>query len=125
MEQVEVLIGNTHEGAFNGFKARFRGELVVSYEVEDGLIYTLYKCGWGDYEGYRVYKVDEANPFNCAYELTPYEPEDPLSRGTEYYTLYEARDIVSYFPMFARYVDFLETRDIDPKEGRRWSQDRG
>jgi hypothetical protein len=102
-------------GAFTGFKARFHGEEVASYEVEKRLVYLLYRCGWGDYDGYRVHKTDERNPFDPKYELTPIDVEDPSSPNTEYHSLYEAKEIVSYFPMFARHIEFLKTRDIDPR----------
>jgi hypothetical protein len=83
-------------GAFTGFKARFHGEEVASYEVEERLVYLLYRCGWGDYDGYRVHKTDERNPFDPEYELTPIDVEDPSSPNTEYHSLYEAKEIVSY-----------------------------
>ena len=54
MELVEVVIGNCESETFSGFKARFNGKKVADYQVEEGLVYTLYECGWGDYEGYRV-----------------------------------------------------------------------
>jgi len=41
MEAIELLIGNCESGAFAGFKARLSGEKVASYQVEEGLVYTL------------------------------------------------------------------------------------
>jgi len=59
MEAIELVIGNCERGAFTGFKARFHGEEVASYEVEERLALRLYRCEWGDYDGYRVHKTDE------------------------------------------------------------------
>jgi len=108
MEAIELLIGNCESGAFAGFKARFSGEKVASYQVEEGLVYTLYKCGWGDYDGYRVHKADESSPFAPSYELTLCAVADASAPNTEYHELYEAREVVSYWPMFAKYVEFLD-----------------
>ena len=118
MELIEVLVGDSERGAFTGFKARFHGEEVACYQAEERLVFRLYRCGWGDYEGYRVHKTDEKEPFNPKYELTPVDVEDPSAPNTEYYSLYEPGEIVSYFPMFAKDIEFLTTRDIDPELGR-------
>ena len=120
MEPIEVLIGDSEQrGTFWGFKARFRGEELASYEAEERLVFRLYRCEWGDYDGYRVHKADEREPFHPVYELTPVDAEDPEAPNTEYFSLYEANEIVSYFPFFAAHVGFLETRDIDPRLGSR------
>ena len=119
MEPIEVLIGDSERrGTFWGFKARFRGEELVAYEAEERVVYRLYRCGWGDYDGYRVYKSDEREPFLPVNELTPVDVEDPEAPDTEYFYLYEANEIVSYYPFFAAQVGFLKTRDIDPQLGR-------
>jgi hypothetical protein len=114
VELIEVLIGNSDQGTFRGFKARFHGEEMACYEMEERLVFRLYRCGWGDYDGYRVHKSDESEPFNPKYELTPVDVQDPSAPNTEYYSLYEANEIVSYFPFFARHVEALRTRNIDP-----------
>lgn len=116
MEPIEVLVGDSERGAFRGFVARFQGEELASYQVEERLVFRLYRCGWGDYDGYRVHKADETQPFNPKYELTPVD--DPEAPNTRYFSLYEAKEIVWYFPFFARDVGLLETRDIDPRLGR-------
>jgi len=119
MEPIEVLIGDSEQrGTFTGFKARFLGEEISCYEVEDRLVFRLYRCGWGDYDGYRVHKTDETEPFNPKYELTPVDVEVPDALNTEYFSLYEANEIVSYYPFFAEHVGYLDTRDIDPRLGR-------
>jgi len=118
MEPIEVLIGDSEQGTFRGFKVRFLGEELACYEVRDRLVFRLYRCGWGDYDGYRVHKTDETEPFNPKYDLTPVDVEDPEAPNTEYFSLYEANEIVSYFPFFADHVGFLKTRDIDPRLGR-------
>jgi hypothetical protein len=118
MEPIEVLIGDSEQGAFRAFKARFYGEELARYQVEERLVFRLYRCGWGDYDGYRVHKTDEREPFNPKYELTPIDVEDPEAPNTEYFSLYEAKEIVWYFPFFADHVGLLETRDIDPRLGR-------
>ena len=118
MEPIEVLIGDSEQGTFRGFKVRFLGEELACYEVRDRLVFRLYRCEWGDYDGYRVHKSDETKLFDPKYELTPVDVEDPEAPNTEYYSLYEANEIVSYFPFFADHVGFLKTRDIDPRLGR-------
>ncbi len=96
---------------------------MASYQVEEGLVYTLYECGWGDYDGYRVHKADERNPFTPEYELLPYEllprdAADPSAPSTEYYSLYEAKEIMPYYAFFAKHIELPATRDIDPRLGR-------
>jgi len=118
MEPIEVLIGDSERGSFRGFKARFLGEELACFEAEDRFVFRLYRCGWGDYDGYRAHKSDEREPFNPKYGLTPVDVEDPEAPNTEYFSLYEANEIVSYYPFFAKHSDFLETRDIDPRLGR-------
>jgi hypothetical protein len=119
MAVIEVLVGNVEQGAFTGFKACFDGEEVARYQVEERLVFTLYKCGWGEYEGYRVHKSDETDPFDPKYDLTPVDVVDPSAPNPEYHSLYEPAEIVSYFPMFAEEIfaeemEVLEVRDIDP-----------
>ena len=118
MEWVEVVIGNCEKGTFSGFKARFKGKKIADYQVEEGLTFTLYECGWGDYDGYRVYKADERTPFTPEYDLVPHDADDPSAPNTEYYSLYEAKEIMAYYPMFAKHIELLGTRDIDPRLGR-------
>jgi hypothetical protein len=118
MELIEVLIGDSEQGSFRGFKARFHGEEVAHHQVEERIVFRLYRCGWGDYDGYRVHKTDENEPFNPKYYLTPCDVEDPAAPNTEYYSLYEPSEIVSYYPMFANDIEFLPTRDIDPRLGQ-------
>jgi len=102
MELFEVLIGDSERGSFRAFKARFRGEELVSYNVEERLVFTLYRCEWGDYDGYRVHKANEREPFNPKYDLTPVDVEDSEAPNREYFSLYEANEIVSYFPFSLR-----------------------
>jgi hypothetical protein len=116
---IEVVIGNCERGTFSGFKARFDGKEVASYQTEDGLVFTLYECGWGDYEGYRVYKADERTPFTPEYEILPCEYDDPEAPKTEYHSLFEAKEIMSYYPMFAKHIELSHTRDIDPQLRRK------
>lgn len=115
MDPIEVLVGDSEQGTSRGFKARFHGEEVACYQVEERFVFRLYKCGWGDYDGYRVHKTDEREPFNPKYELTPVDVVDPSAPNTAYHSLYEANEIVSYFPMFAKSIKFLMTKDIDPR----------
>lgn len=125
-----VLIGDTSTGQFKGFWAEFEGKEVTKYKEEKGkLSYTLFEFPWGSREnetGYRVYKSDERDISQPEYELLPIG-DDPTRFDSEerFHVAYDARALVSYWPIFARHVKdeyLLRTRNITPPLGyrRRW-----
>lgn len=118
MESVEVIVGqhDPREQVFKGFKARFKGQKIATFQAGDRRRLTLYRCGWNRLEGYRVYDSDETNPESPKYELMPHEeevnPEDPYR---VYHRLYSPSEVAALWPVFAKEVDALQPKDIDAK----------
>jgi hypothetical protein len=81
---IVLVVGdcNSEDGTFEGFKARFEGEKVSTFAAGDRWRFTLYKCGWNQYRGYRVYEADERQPKSPRYELTPHEGQAVNFRDT-------------------------------------------
>ena len=128
MEPGEVVVGqfDSDKGVFRGFKACFMGEKIVDFKAGDRRRFTLYKCGWNMYEGYRVYDSNETNPESPRYELNPHSeeinPDDPYR---VYHKLYSRSEAVAHWPVFANNVDALRMVDIDAKVNDPAWNDRG
>ena len=117
MENVELVVGDCETGAFEGFRARFRGEKIAAFEAEKRLIFTLYRCGWNQYEGYRVYMSDRRRPRSPEYELSPHEGEVNMSDPyRSFHKLYGPDELISEWPVFADYISSLRVSDFDPNE---------
>ena len=129
MESVEVVVGqyDSDKGVFRGFKACFMGEKIADFKAGDRRRFTLYRCGWNKYEGYRVHEADETNPKLPRYDLLPHEGQkiDPNDLHRVYHRLYRPSEVAEQWPVFAGEVDALQTTDIDAKPSDpAWSERR-
>jgi hypothetical protein len=94
---VKVLVWDSENGTDAGFYAEFGGEELSSY-VDNGIVYTLYKCNEHGFAAYRVHIFDETVPSKPKYKLYPYkgDSKDPQS----YKEPYREDTIAKEFPRF-------------------------
>lgn len=117
LDSVTVLVGNSEDGTFSGFEARFRGEEVAAYyEGEDDKVTcTLYRCETDrGRHYYRVHEADETDPRAPRYELLPYKEDDSGRdwRRLNYDVLHDAKEVLERWPLFAGALGILDGRDI-------------
>ena len=90
----------------------------MAWYRRDEVTYTLFRCTEEDSPAYyRVYEADETDPYSPAYRLHPYntEEEGETERHPSYreHTIYNARDVVSRWPLFAQHTGgFLREYDV-------------
>ena len=107
---VKVLVWNSKPDKLRGFWAEFEGEEINSYQ-DDGIVYTLYKCTYYDFEAYRVHVKDETNPKAPKYELLP-QGKNRQKPG-DYARPYHLEDLAEKHPRFLKDLVDFPTHTID------------